>query len=694
MANLTETINYDTGVYQIATTDPVSGGAGGIANMPTQNLANRTAWLKSQVDNLNAGNTIPPTVAPLNSPHFTGDPQAPTPAMGDNDLSVPNTSWVQQTVHGLVNISLAGLSTLSLTVAQAGYGIIELTGALTANCNVVMPGAGDWVIWNNTTGAFTVTVKMASGTGINVAQGLIRNLWSDGNNIYTANSDYTGIAIGAGSTAVTQAAGNSSALLATTAYVMGQVATTTPNMAGVGAVGTSTFFARADHVHPTDTSRAPLASPNFTGTPQIAGVNIATQTWVAASYAPLANPTFSGTVSITTAAQFDSTVKAASTAWVQRALGSLSGFMGINTNTTLTAANAGSAIQFNGGSTITASLPVANNTPAGTCFWFFNGSSYAQTVGVSGASDFIYPGAAIGGGATNKTVNLQPGQDLVVMSRGASNEYDIIGGSAMLQYASQLNVGGNLLNNGNQVWHAGNFNPANYAALTGATFTGGLQSTNLNVYYNGNVSINIGRTGADASINVAGSAGSYATDSAAGDVIVRSTSQALRLLSGSGVSAIAITGSAITLGYLPTYSGSSLATQSWVSGAYAPLASPALSGSPTAPTPAVGNNSTAIATTAYFMGQASATTPAMNGAAAVGTGTTWARADHVHPTDTTLAPLAGTPNFTGNPQKSGVNLATVNDTVANATTWAGSHQTISTAAPSGGVNGDIWFQYS
>ena len=31
---------------------------------------------------------------------------------------------------------------------------------------------------------------------------------------------------------------------------------------------------------------------------------------------------------------------------------------------------------------------------------------------------------------------------------------------------------------------------------------------------------------------------------------------------------------------------------------------------------------------------ASSTTPAANGTAAVGTGTTWARADHVHPTDT------------------------------------------------------------
>ena len=43
--------------------------------------------------------------------------------------------------------------------------------------------------------------------------------------------------------------------------------TTTPLMDGTAAVGTETTFARGDHRHPTDTSRAPLASPTFTGTP-------------------------------------------------------------------------------------------------------------------------------------------------------------------------------------------------------------------------------------------------------------------------------------------------------------------------------------------------------------------------------------------------------------------------------------------
>lgn len=40
-----------------------------------------------------------------------------------------------------------------------------------------------------------------------------------------------------------------------------------PIVDGTAAVGTSTAYAREDHVHPTDTSRAPLASPAFTGTP-------------------------------------------------------------------------------------------------------------------------------------------------------------------------------------------------------------------------------------------------------------------------------------------------------------------------------------------------------------------------------------------------------------------------------------------
>lgn len=60
------------------------------------------------------------------------------------------------------------------------------------------------------------------------------------------------------------------------------------------------------------------------------------------------------------------------------------------------------------------------------------------------------------------------------------------------------------------------------------------------------------------------------------------------------------------------------------------LASPTFSGTPAAPTASLNTNTTQIATTAFVLGQASSTTPAALGSAAVGTGTTYARADHVH----------------------------------------------------------------
>jgi hypothetical protein len=62
---------------------------------------------------------------------------------------------------------------------------------------------------------------------------------------------------------------------------------------------------------------------------------------------------------------------------------------------------------------------------------------------------------------------------------------------------------------------------------------------------------------------------------------------------------------------------------------------------PTANTQAVDNNSTKIATTAFVLGQAAGTAPVMNGTAAVGTSTRYARQDHVHGSDTSKLSLTG-----------------------------------------------------
>lgn len=80
----------------------------------------------------------------------------------------------------------------------------------------------------------------------------------------------------------------------------------------------------------------------------------------------------------------------------------------------------------------------------------------------------------------------------------------------------------------------------------------------------------------------------------------------------------------------------------------APLSSPILTGTPQAPTAAADTNTTQIASTAFVLGQADASAPLMDGTASAGSATRFSRADHVHPSDTTRAPLAS-PVFTGTP---------------------------------------------
>lgn len=50
MANVNEVEKWEPGIYQLETTDPVMGGEDGIDNLQARQLANRTAYLKKQID--------------------------------------------------------------------------------------------------------------------------------------------------------------------------------------------------------------------------------------------------------------------------------------------------------------------------------------------------------------------------------------------------------------------------------------------------------------------------------------------------------------------------------------------------------------------------------------------------------------------------------------------------------------------
>lgn len=78
----------------------------------------------------------------------------------------------------------------TLTAAQARNDILEFTGTLTAQRNIVVPlGAQQWTVFNNTTGGFGLQFIGATGTGIVVAAGKRAIVYSDGTNVVRVTAD-------------------------------------------------------------------------------------------------------------------------------------------------------------------------------------------------------------------------------------------------------------------------------------------------------------------------------------------------------------------------------------------------------------------------------------------------------------------------------------------------------------------------
>ena len=86
-------------------------------------------------------------------------------------------------------------------------------------------------------------------------------------------------------TVPTAAANTNTTQVASTAFVVGQASSATPTMDGVASAGNGYLYTRDGPVHPTDTSRAPLVSPQFTGTPLVPTAAPNTNTTQAASTA-------------------------------------------------------------------------------------------------------------------------------------------------------------------------------------------------------------------------------------------------------------------------------------------------------------------------------------------------------------------------------------------------------------------------
>jgi hypothetical protein len=97
---------------------------------------------------------------------------------------------------GRLSKSVAGSSDVVLSAIEANNAVLNFTGVLTGNINVIVPlGANprEWIATNNTSGAFTLTVKGSTGTGIAIAQAGFSNLYQDGTNVLSVSGSGAGL---------------------------------------------------------------------------------------------------------------------------------------------------------------------------------------------------------------------------------------------------------------------------------------------------------------------------------------------------------------------------------------------------------------------------------------------------------------------------------------------------------------------
>jgi hypothetical protein len=397
------------------------------------------------------GNIANSGLAPLNSPAFTGNPTAPTPPIGptpptDNSNSIATTAFVVGVVNQLAqqvsdqfapinSPAFTGIPTALTAVPGTSTGQLATTAFVMAAVTASTTGVSSF---NTRTGA--VTLELADITGVGGAP--------------TVSPVFTG-----SPTAPTPATGNSSQLLATTAFVAntvlaldagvltfngrsGAVTFQTSDITGAGGAlasdaGVSSFNGRTGAITltPNDVSAAGAVGAN---SPALTGIPTA----------PTATPSSLSNTQIAT------------TAFVQAAIAAAAGVSSFNTRTgavTLTsgdvnAPTAGGPYLPTAGGTVTGPLTVNG---AAT----FNSASFgAGTVG----ANVFWIGVQANG---NRIINWSPNwYDAWVVATGLRAFYSA--GNAVMT----LDGSGNLvLTGGCTTANLG----ATIGSIGGVVFSGG-----------------------------------------------------------------------------------------------------------------------------------------------------------------------------------------------------------------------------
>ncbi|WP_156440036.1 hypothetical protein [Burkholderia savannae] len=396
MSKLVETSKWEEEIYQIEMSDPVEGGPDGISNRQAKQLGNRTLYLKQQIEQSQSGLSGHAAAA---DPH----PQYATKV----DLA--------DRIAALVGQSPATLDTLNELANALGNDpnfATTMTNALSRKAPLDSPtftGAPK----GPTPAPFDSSTKMATTEFVQRALGNV-NFAS-----YTSSQKLTASQAGScvnfwGGTASTFTLPSTSAMPLGGTFLFNNSSTAPLT---ITRDGTDTILLNGGNPSVTLASGDSLLLVAVPPTQWIAAGGSAQLPFASA----MAGPNW------TTPPQFDNSAKLATTAFVQRALGSYSGSAVINAATTLTSGNVGNIIELNGTSSFTTNLPAGASIAAGGKVAFVNQSGVDQTVATQG-NDFIWSYAT----GKSSSIMLHSGDTLELFSRGG--EWDICGGTVALRY--------------------------------------------------------------------------------------------------------------------------------------------------------------------------------------------------------------------------------------------------------------------
>jgi len=580
---------------------PAGGTAGQYLQKTTTGVDYATDWVTL---NLSA-------YAPLNSPAFTGDPTAPTAALGDNDTSLATTAFVQQELASGVavakNLEVYVRNQTGSTIPAGS--IVYISGATGNRPLITLAQANNDANSAQTMG-FTKTAIANNGFGYVIVRGELENIdtsaLTEGVQLYLSPTV-------AGTWTTTKPSAPQHMV-----YV-GIVVRAHPTQ-GIILVAVQNGY-ELNELHD-----VAITSPT---NGQVLKYNSSTNLWVnGTDSAGVAWGGITGTLS----SQTD----------LQTALDgkySTSNPAGYITSAALTGYATESFVTSQGYITSSALSPYLLSSTAASTYQTLAGMSSYLTTSTAASTYALKTDGALKGNFTLDGTAASPNSDGSILIGSSSTGYSYLNLQAGVIQGVTYS-GGNksfTLNGleGLKLFSSGQGVRFPDATTQTTAYPGSsdflLKADNLS----GLANTSTARTNLGLGTMATATAADYSTTTVANGLYYPLSSNPAGYLTTAPVTSVAGKTGAVTL------------VVGDVSGA-APTASPTLTGTPLSTTAAVDTNTTQIATTAFVVGQAGSASPVMDGAATVGTSLRYARQDHVHPTDTSRAPLAS-PALTGTP---------------------------------------------